>query len=389
MNKKLGEPMAAKPDMKAEGKALSDILATARKMPMNVAMLSGKEGLVIEAHKSKSVDAMRKAARSNGGGAKGVWGTLTVSGKQLTIECDELPAGSFDKIIRKHFSERGQNIQAEIRLREDGVPEKAAPAEAGPQTDDDEDDEDVAEDDYSGIIKLARKKAFNFAWLEGADAPILKANIRKPIDAMVKAAKRDGGGVKGAWGVMTVEGKTVVLTCEDEPPQSFAKKARQQLKSQGIAMMVEIRTPAGSQMSDEDEDEEEVQMGASADEPDPDAMMADYKSVYEDLKPMLSGGSPDEKKALKMELGRFTKSMAKRDYAEASDALTALQERTGSASNTIEASLSDDVITGPGGNAETIFAGDPEDVGPDQRLGRMSELEALEKSVDDLLAEFA
>jgi muramidase (phage lysozyme) len=95
-------------DLKAEGAELSTLIATARRRPMNFAMLIGKEGIFLEAHPTKAPDVMRRQAKANGGGPKGAQGVMAVSGKliELTCETDDVPR-NLGKLAKRHFSERG------------------------------------------------------------------------------------------------------------------------------------------------------------------------------------------------------------------------------------------------------------------------------------------
>ncbi len=80
-------------ELKAEGADLSALIATARKRPLNFALLIGKEGVVLEAHPTKGADVMRRLAKANGGGTRGTQGLMNVSGKviELTAEEDDFP----------------------------------------------------------------------------------------------------------------------------------------------------------------------------------------------------------------------------------------------------------------------------------------------------------
>lgn len=283
-----------KPGGVDDSKAMAGLIGQLRKSPHNFAMLIGKDGLVLEADKKKSVDAMRKAAKASGGGGRGAWGTLRLNGKVLTMECEAEPPGPFEKLARKHFSDRGQKLQIEVIISEavDGAPamgdgptngEDAAPsilvgepsASSGgedgdavptddaayaevPDDPDDEDDIAAQAGELSALIRAARKKPYRFAWMLGQGDLILKAHRRKPPEALIKLAKTDGGGARGAWGRMGVEGKWIVLNSIEEPPGSFSKSAKRWLKARGIKQGVILRSPAGEVSEAPDEDDAPV-----------------------------------------------------------------------------------------------------------------------------------
>lgn len=208
--------MAGRPDLKAEGKALAGLLADARKKPLNFAMLLSAGGIVVEADKIKSVEAMRKAARAAGGG-QGCWGRMSLEGKTLLLDCVAAPPGSLEKAAQRHFSERGHMVRIEIRLAGDEAANTAQPPDlppdvvassaadpapaavadtpAGEEDDvfpqdpadpDDADDLAAQAGDLKALIAAARKKPYNFACLIADGGVALAAHRRKPPGVLVK-----------------------------------------------------------------------------------------------------------------------------------------------------------------------------------------------------------
>lgn len=144
-------------DLKAEGAELSTLIASVRKRPHNFALLIGKDGLVLEAHPKKSPDIMRRQAKANGGGPKGAVGQMSLSGKVLTLTCqDDSAPKTLPKLAKKHFSERGLAYKVLLETP------------SGVVSDDDEEDAKVAEG-------RPRSKAFEdleeIAKRGGDDAP--------------------------------------------------------------------------------------------------------------------------------------------------------------------------------------------------------------------------
>ncbi|MEM1428883.1 MAG: hypothetical protein AAGG09_05450 [Pseudomonadota bacterium] len=108
-------------ELKAEGAELGTLIAAVRKRPHNFALLIGKEGLVLEAHPKKGADLMRRAAKAKGAGPKGAAGTMTLSGKVISLHCeDENFPGSLPKLAKKHFSERGLAYKVVVVLPDGG-----------------------------------------------------------------------------------------------------------------------------------------------------------------------------------------------------------------------------------------------------------------------------
>jgi hypothetical protein len=102
------------------------------------------------------------------------------------------------------------------------------------------------------IIATARKRDHNFAMLIGKEGIVLAADPKKPAATMRRQAKAEGGGAKGAQGIMRVSGKVIEFHCEEEsPPKMLGKMAKVHFKERGQAYKVVIMTPAG-EMGDED-----------------------------------------------------------------------------------------------------------------------------------------
>ncbi|QYK40992.1 MAG: glycoside hydrolase family 19 protein [Paracoccaceae bacterium] len=109
--------------------------------------------------------------------------------------------------------------------------------------------------DLGEIIKAAKRRPQSCAMLIGPDGPVIEAHPKKPVEMMRRAAKARGGGPKGAQGILTVEGKCLTLTCEnDDVPASLPRMVRRFLAGQGFPLKVAFVLPSGGRMEDgEDE----------------------------------------------------------------------------------------------------------------------------------------
>ncbi len=109
-------------ELKSEGAELKIVLAKVKKKQHNCAILMSKDGIVIEVHLKKSAEVLVKAAKKNGGMAKGAWGTLTMEGQVVILDPvnDKIP-GNLTKIAKKFFSERGLKNRLEIKEPEEGA----------------------------------------------------------------------------------------------------------------------------------------------------------------------------------------------------------------------------------------------------------------------------
>src|SRR5690606_38741352 len=116
-------------------------------------------------------------------------------------------------------------------------------------------EEEADDTDAVAVIVKARKRPMNVAWFLGPDGLVLRAHPRKPLDTLRRQAMAEGAQPRGALGVMTVTGKLVSISCEEAPPRSFPKKARQWLADMGQTFKIRIMLPGGESLDSDDEDE--------------------------------------------------------------------------------------------------------------------------------------
>lgn len=180
--------------------------------------------------------------------------------------------------------------KTKAKAAEERPPSSAAEAEVSADTDEDypadPDDPDEAEDiaaqagDLFALLKAARRKPYNFAWMIGGEGLVLKAHRRRPVKALIKQARAAGGGARGGWGVMRVEGSKILLTCAEPPVKGLARRARVWLHEQELKFRVRIQSPDETVLeADEAEDEAAL---VSAGEPGAGPTQDDFRAVFRD-----------------------------------------------------------------------------------------------------------
>jgi len=255
----------AQADLKEEKKELGVLLGKAKSKPMNFAFLIGKDGPILEADPRKSTKALWGAGKKRGGG-KGACGAMQFVNSRLTLVCEEDPPPALTKSFKDYLSERGHQIKFSFQgpegtpASEDEKDEGNRPAspsksskknaepssEQAPSQEESDDDEAVSGPDIKAVIARARRRPLNAVWLVGKEGLVLRAHPRLPAENLRREAKAAGGGPKGATGVLSVQGKVMVLSCEIAPPGPFAKMAQKSLMAQGVAMKVRIVLPDGT-----------------------------------------------------------------------------------------------------------------------------------------------
>ncbi len=373
--------------------AVKGWIADARKKPVSFAILTGKDGLIFEADKVKSPDQMRKSAKS-AGGSKGCWGKMEVQQKTLVLTYEGNPPGGFEKQIRKLLSDAGAAMRVEMTALADAdeaaeePPEDDQPAvtdegdtgEALDEEIDAEDTEDEEEEpsDLPTVLMLARKKPLNFACMLADSGVVLVTHRRKNWGILVKQAKGLGGSAKGAWGTFSVEGKQVVLTCEEDPPGTLARRLKIKLRDEGQKYAVVIRSPAGEAVdADEDEEGEETAAGTAApgvedaqDQASSEQDLEDALSAVERLRSAMS----DKQSKMFDKLTQTAQSQAASQPSKAGATVKLLlQKLEGLGLEPVEGAAA-----APGQDQEAL---------QEQRKSRLSDIEDLGARVDALMAE--
>ncbi|KIN65584.1 hypothetical protein Z945_628 [Sulfitobacter noctilucae] len=97
------------------------------------------------------------------------------------------------------------------------------------------------------LITLAKRKPLAFAFnpAKNDEDHYFGMDRKKPADLLGRDAKKNGEGSKVAFGMATVEGKQMTLTCEQVVP-GIAKKLKRYLKTQKLTMNIEVLDANGA-----------------------------------------------------------------------------------------------------------------------------------------------
>ena len=267
--------MQPETDSPTDIEQLRAICAAARQNELNFAALLAQGDVVLEADRTKGADALKRAAKTRGGGAKGATGRLRIEGKLMILDCDDAPPQTLAKTLRQTLTRCGLAYSVETRVAgESAGADDAEDTDADAQAAEDppaspaeeaEEDSAAADGDLEALLKALRTRPFNFAMLIGDGGIVLRTHRRRGTDILIREARRDGGKKRGAWGVMTREGRVIVLTCENEPPKQLARIARLYFRQQGHPLKVEIRNATG-EVLDADGDDAPVETATLPDD---------------------------------------------------------------------------------------------------------------------------
>lgn len=201
-------------------------------------------------------------------------------------------------------------------------------------------------------IAVARKRplAFGLCLGKSVETTVLVTHKTKDPEAMGRQAKKDGETAKIAFGMMSVEGKNLNLSCEKEPPAGLARKTKEMLKAAGVKFKVRILDAEGNLLEedgDDDEGEEELiaEAAESGEVPEPEPASGDapveenperdaWRELAVKLQPRIealkSATTPDAKKAVafwEFAIGKAEGSDA--DYAGALKAAKMIEKLLG------------------------------------------------------------
>ncbi|MFN4170517.1 MAG: hypothetical protein ACK4GW_02065 [Pseudorhodobacter sp.] len=244
-------------------------------------------------------------------------------------------------------------------------------------------------DELSKLVQNVRKRPHSFALLIGKEGLVLEAHPTKSSDAMRQAAKKKGGGARGATGTMSIEGKTILFTCaDDDPPRILPKMAKTHLRDRGLQFKVLMQLPDGSTVDGDAEDAEDADSDEGQDAPEAEAGDA------------TGPASPDQGSAISEADGALQAefdALADRIEAATQESGASNARRIEALAGMFRATLSttpkkaagvlkllkttlDEIAPGP-------------DADPDEKTERvtrrLSGLAALEQGVDELLKEFS
>lgn len=256
------------------------------------------------------------------------------------------------------------------------------------------------------IISSGRKKSLNFAMMKSKEGVVLKAHVTKASGVMVRECKAAGGVPSmQAKGTLSVRGKRIEMILEDpDVSPTLAKHAKKYLVSLGFPYKIIFLLPGGASVGEDEDSDVEAKDTANNRKSDapPNAVPQDVESAPKQESSAShdttdtgdpSAGPNDALRAVLMtEFDAMSsrieavkvcgiKQLSKKVETVEGVFLTTVEENPSKArgvltllSNTLE-------------KVPATSAPDPETVASSGN--RMADLEALEKSVDNLLAEFA
>jgi hypothetical protein len=123
-------------------------------------------------------------------------------------------------------------------------------------------------DELKANLAVARKRELPFGLCIGKapETTVLVNHKTKDPEALGRQAKKDGETAKVAFGMMTVEGKNLNLSCAGDVPTGMARKMRELLKLVGVKVKVRVLDAAGNPL-EEDGDDEDAEDGDAAADP--------------------------------------------------------------------------------------------------------------------------
>ncbi|MBL4919059.1 hypothetical protein [Szabonella alba] len=100
------------------------------------------------------------------------------------------------------------------------------------------------------FVKIARKQPLPFAFVPGTgdEEPTFMLHRRKKAEVMGKTLRKETGQSKVSFGMMSVEGKTVSLTCDKVVP-GLGKKLQRFFRQQKVPMDVILLDAEGNEIS--------------------------------------------------------------------------------------------------------------------------------------------
>lgn len=134
-----------------EGDKLKKLVKRARRQPINFGYNPGTDDddQFLAAHIKKQPQLMGKIAKTDGAGTKSAFGTFTVSGNILTLQCErELPqlAKRMKKLMRMNKISLNVQVMDSAGNLIDSDVEEFAPGAAFEEADDDDDNDDIGDD---------------------------------------------------------------------------------------------------------------------------------------------------------------------------------------------------------------------------------------------------
>ncbi len=139
--------------------------------------------------------------------------------------------------------------------------------------------------DLKAMVKVSRKGPIGFAFNPGkSDSEHFLAMHRKRPGALLgKEAKKEGPGVKVAFGTCLTNGKDLELTCERTVP-ALAKVLKKYLKSQKVSLNVKVLDADGNVLDEDIDEGDAPEEAAEAATPDADGPTGDTSALVARVK---------------------------------------------------------------------------------------------------------
>ncbi|MEM8730814.1 MAG: hypothetical protein AAGF79_12925 [Pseudomonadota bacterium] len=257
-------------------------------------------------------------------------------------------------------------------------------------------------------LKLARSKPIAFAYNPGKakEGDYFTLHHEKSASVLSKAAKKDGPGIKVAFGMASVDGRVLELRCENVVP-AIARRLKQHLKKDAVSLNIRVLDANGSVLEEDIEDlgdvlddfddaglEETPEASEEEETPAP-APAFDAAPLVAGLKQLQQQASamPDPAKAKLLDAIQSVVGMLKaQDFEQAQDTYddlaakmeklqAVLDERKSEAPDTqAETPGGDDASAGDSG--DVTEAASPEEANDD----RLKKLAAYAKALKDQIA---
>lgn len=156
-------------------------------------------------------------------------------------------------------------------------------------------DAKVEGDALKKLVKLGKKKRLSFAFCPGPQNDhTMVIDRRKKPEVISKLAKKEGAGVKVAFGTFVLNQKTVELTCERVVP-AMAKTLKKYLKSQKVMVNILVMDENGNTLESDIEDlPDDPDMDAEEPDDNADEEAQDAADEQEDQAEALEADVPEK-----------------------------------------------------------------------------------------------
>jgi hypothetical protein len=255
------------------------------------------------------------------------------------------------------------------------------------------------------IISNGKKRPLNFAMMKSKEGVVLKAHVTKSSGVMLRECKVAGGlPAMQVQGLLSVRGKLIEMTLENpDVSDTLAKLAKKYFATLGIPCKIVFLLPSGARLGEGDDEEKttEAEVTGSgspvhADDTSKESPLAEPPSVEASQDKNATGDPAEEspnalKATLLKEIAALSPQLEAANVSGMEPLIKKVKAVEGMFHTTIEqnpkkargvlALLIKTLEKVPGSAAPK-----PPPIGGS---ARMRELDVLEKSVDDLLAEFA